>query len=143
MVATVNLIHLGDASHLQVRLCISTHVVCIALFNRSGYLLKATIPVAQHFVQYQMYLIGFNLKGLFFNFIMNTYSVHSTLQFDGESLGTVQASNIDEALERAKTLYGADVTVIQQYTTSTIGFDPMWILLALLLAGMYFRKKRS
>jgi hypothetical protein len=70
---------------------------------------------------------------------MNTYSV----QLNGESLGTLQASNIDEAIERAKTLYGADVTVMQQYTTNTIGFDPMWILLALLLAGMYFRKKRS
>ncbi len=70
---------------------------------------------------------------------MNTYGVYS----NGESVGTVQAGNVDEALERAKTLYGADVTVMQQYTSNAIGFDPMWILLALLLAGMYFRKKRS
>ncbi len=74
---------------------------------------------------------------------MNTYGVYPANTFDGELLGTVQADNIDEALERAKTLYGADVIVMQQYTTNAIGFDPLWILLALLLAGMYFRKKRS
>lgn len=71
---------------------------------------------------------------------MNTYSVRDA---NGESLGTVQAGNTDEALERAKVLYGDSVTVMPQLTTTTIGFDPLWVLLAILLAGMYFKKKRS
>lgn len=73
---------------------------------------------------------------------MNTYSVYRLNELDGESIGVVQAIGIEEATNKAKFTYGTDVYVVRQYSTSTTSFDPIWILLALLLVAV-LTKKRS
>lgn len=71
---------------------------------------------------------------------MNTYIISDST---GATLGTMKANSAEEAHEQAVFIYGPDITVTRQYNTGTIGFDPLWILLAILLGGMYFKKKRS
>lgn len=71
---------------------------------------------------------------------MNTYVISDST---GATLGTIKANSADDAREQATFIYGPDITVTMQYTTGTIGFDPLWILLAVLLGAMYFKKKRT
>jgi hypothetical protein len=69
---------------------------------------------------------------------MNTYSVNDS---NGVSIGTIQAADADTALSNAIFLYGPDVSVVRQYSTNALSIDPIWILLALLLAAQMTRKK--
>jgi hypothetical protein len=71
---------------------------------------------------------------------MNTYIVNDE---NGATLGTIPANSVDEAREQAIFLYGPNITVVRQYDTRTIGFDPLWALLAILILAMYAKKKRS
>lgn len=71
---------------------------------------------------------------------MNTYIVYRNDTFDGE-LGILNASDISEAESKAKLMYGSDIYVVRQYSTTTTIIDPIWILLLLLLIAKFTTKR--
>jgi len=69
---------------------------------------------------------------------MNNYSVYD---ISGSQVATIQASDSDEALSKAISIYGLGISVTRQYTTNAIGIDPLWILLGLLVLSRLVKKK--
>jgi hypothetical protein len=70
---------------------------------------------------------------------MNTYVVKD---IKGVTLDTVTAATIDDAFNQVVGIYGPSVIIEKQFSASTTGLDPMWILLAVLAGLMIFGKGR-